>query len=161
MKPYILAIITVSIIGGIISSLLSNNSSLKKYVNFISGLICAITLLAPIASVVNNASAFTNGIDNFMNKIDVNQNIDERNNIIIDESVDKICEGIKNAIVTSFKLNEAHVSVSLKINSENLDSILLEEVLVTLTESATWYDDNKIKEYVQELVGCKVLVIKK
>ena len=160
MKAYILTIISVSIICGILSSLLSNNK-LKKYVNFIAGLICTIALLSPITAIATNTFKISGSITNFVNNLDVQENVNKSNQIIINKGTEQICQGIKNAVISKFNLSENHVTVKITINDENIDALILKEIIIVLSDSATWSDEIEIKKYVENLIGSKVTIKKK
>lgn len=159
MKAYIFTIISISIISGILTSLLSNNK-LKKYVNFVSGLICTITLLAPITAIATNAYKISENITGFVNKLDVQNSIEKSNQIIISEGTEQISQGIKNAIVNKFSLSEKHLKIEIIIDDKNIDALIIKEVIIILTGEATWCDEKDIKDYIENLIGTKVTVMK-
>ena len=161
MKAYINSIIIVSLVSSILSALLSSSkSSLKKYLNFISGLICAIILLTPVVNIVNNASVLSNGIENVINSLDITDKIQYSNKIIIEEGTEKICNGVKDAIISKYNFKSESVEITAKINDSDIQAVLLEEITVTLKNEATWTDEEQVRNYVEDLVGCSVQVKK-
>ena len=90
MKLYVMTVITVSVLGGIVSAMLpKDNSGLKKQVNFGIGLICAIALLSPVVSIAKNAGALTGEIEKAINSLEVNDSISQGNKIIIESSSER------------------------------------------------------------------------
>jgi len=162
LKFYILTIITVSVISGIISAMLANGeNSLKKHINFITGLICAIALLSPVVTIAKNAGALTNSIEGLVDSIDLNNSINQGNEIIIEAGTEQISKGVKEAIINKYNFGEEEISVVITVNDDKIDAIKLTGITVTLTGKASWTDSNSIKQYVEGLVGCPVKVIKR
>ena len=160
MKAYIFTIITVSVIGGIVTSLISDeNASLKKRLNFIIGIICAIVLLSPIVSVVSNVNQVKKGINEFVGSINADNS--KLNTLIISNGAEKITSGIKKTVVNKFNIDEAEITVDLVLNNEDIESIEIEQIKIELTGKATWLDEFKIKEFVEEQTGCSVKIIKR
>ena len=161
MKGYIFTIIAVSVISGIISSMLSNSKTgLKKFVNFISGLICAIALLSPIVTIANNMNSFSSSIEGFIDTLNGDDSVSTTNKIIIDTGTENICRGIKNTVISKYGFSENDVNINAKINADNIEAITLEEIEITLKNQATWIDEYNLKDFVENLVGCKVKIKK-
>ena len=160
MKAYIITIITISIVAGIISSLLSSESKLRKHINFISGLICAISLLSPIVNIAKSTTVLTDSIESIIGSLDISESINSSNQIIIDEGTEQICKGIKEAVKSRFKFNDESIKIEATINDNNIEAIILERITITLLGDATWTDEKRVKEYIEELVGCNVIVRK-
>lgn len=160
MKIYVITIITVSVVGGIISTLLSNDSGIKKHVNFIVGLICAITLLSPVANIAKSASVLSDTVENAINKLDISESISQSNKIIIEEGTEQISKGILEALITKYKFTPENVQIDITVNNDRIDAITLEKITVTLKNEATWTDLSSIKQYLENLVGCEVVIKK-
>lgn len=161
MKLYVMTIITVSVLGGIVSAMLpKDNSGLKKQVNFVIGLICAIALLSPVVSIAKNAGALTGEIEKAINSLEVKDSISQGNKIIIESGTEQISKGVTEAIISKYGFDTENVSVSLTVNDDKIEAIVLEKITVTLKNEATWTDGNKVKQYVEGLVGCPVQIIK-
>lgn len=160
MKAYIITIITISIVSGIISSLLSSESKLRKHINFISGLVCAIALLSPIVNIAKSTTVLTDSIENIIGSFDISESINNSNQIIIDEGTEQICKGIKEAVKSRFKFNDESIKIEATINDNNIEAIILERITITLLGDATWTDEKQVKEYIEDLVGCNVIIRK-
>lgn len=161
MKKYISTIVLVSIIGGIVINMISQrDTGLKKYISFVVGLIYAIVFISPIVSIVQNTDVLRENISNMLSQVIDTDKIDKTNQIIVASSVDKICDGIKKAIINEYNFKEDSVQVSAIIDDKNLQAIVIDKIEITLLNEATWYDGDKVKSYVTDLVGCKVEVHK-
>ena len=161
MNIYIFTIIGVSIVNGIVSSLLSaENNRMKKYVNFISGLICAYALLCPVAKIAVNAGVFSDKLEEIADKLYSEEITNTTNQIIIEDGKERICKGIKEALTKEFSLNSEDIEIMAKIDKSDIEAIKLVEINVILKNEATWTDGYKIKEYIEDLVGCNTKVIK-
>ncbi len=160
MKEYVLTLITVSVVAGIALSFIDNdNLQLKKRLNFVVGLICAIALLSPIVATVNNFSEVKNSITSFVDSFDGDNS--KVNQIIVQTGVEKISEGIKCTIADKFDIEDTDIKVSLALNKENIESVKIESITVSLFGKATWLDEYEIKKYAEEYTGCKTNVIKR
>ena len=162
MKEYVSTIIFTSMVGSISLSMLSNkDNSLKKHVSFVVGLIYAIVFISPIVSLAENANFLKDNVSNIFSEIIDNDKIDKTNQIIVDSSVENICNGIKEAIISKYGFKNEDVTVGVLVNDKNLQAITIEKIEITLYNNATWYDSDTIKSYVSELVGCSVEISKK
>ena len=161
MKGYIFTIIAVSVISGIISSMISGSkTNIKKYLNFVSGLICAISLLSPIVSIAKNIDSFSNSIEEMINELSNEGTVSEANKIILDAGKEQISEGIKKAIIAKYGFDESDINIAVCLNDKNIEAIILEKIEIYLKNKATWTDELIIKDYVEGLVGCQVEIIK-
>ena len=161
MEKYINSIITISVVGGIITTLLPEKSSnLKKYVTYLIGLICALTILSPITSIINNVSNIKNNINDFFNDTFSQEAIDSSNNIIIDTSIDKVSDGIKTTLVNKFKIDSKELDVNIEINNEDISSIKITSITIILRGNATWENENSIKEFLEGIVSCEIKIKK-
>ena len=160
MKGYIFTIIAVSIISGIITSMLSSKNSLKKYVNFVAGLICTLTLLSPVVKIANDVGTFSSSVESVIGSLSVEENVSSTNKIIIDTGSEQVCEGVKNVIISKYGFKQNDIDVYIKLNDENIQAIILEEIEISLKNEASWTDEHKLKKYVEDIVGCKVKITK-
>ena len=162
MNGYIFTIIVVSVISGIISSLLSSNkNSLKKYVNFISGLICSLALLSPIVSIAVNMDKFSSSVENLVNSLSISESANITNKLLIETGTEQISEGIKKTAISRFNFSEENIEVKALVNDDNIEAVILESIEIYLKNEATWTDEQLIKKYVEDLVGCQVKIIKR
>ena len=159
MNGYIIAIVTISIVGGIVSSLVSTKDvRLKKCISFLISLIFLIVLFAPIKDAISKANDFKNSIDSFISSI--SSNVDYSNNLIINSSIDKISSGIKNTIIDEFNLKINDVEIKIEVDNTNIEAVRIEKIKIYLYNEATWLDENKIKKFVEDLAGCNVVIKK-
>ena len=90
MGNYISTIITLSILGGVVVSLISEKSSLKKHINMILSLICVIVLLSPITNLILNKEIFKASVNKFFDQALQSETIDNSNKIIVSNSIKSI-----------------------------------------------------------------------
>ena len=160
MNEYIYTVVIVTTIGGILISLLPEKSSkIKKQINFIVGLICTLVFISPIIGILSNSQAIKDNISSIVLSID-NVSSSATNEIIVGTSLDKISQGIKKSIINKFNLNEQDVDVRVFITDKSKEVIYIDYVEIILKNGATWTDDNKIKEYIEDLSGCKVKILR-
>ena len=160
MNEYIYTVVTVTTIGGILISLLPEKSSkIKKQINFIVGLICTLVFISPIIGILSSSQAIKDNISSIVLSID-NVSSSATNEIIVGTSLDKISQGIKKSVINKFNLNEQDVDVRVFISDKSKEVIYIDYVEIILKNGATWTDDNKIKEYIEDLSGCKVKILR-
>ena len=159
MNGYVISIIIVSIVGGIASSLISmTDNRFKKQLSFIISLIYIIVLIAPVKNAINNIKLFSENIDTFISSL--NTNIDYSNNLIINSSIDNISIGIKNELLKEFSLKSDDVKVTIDVNTDNIEAVKIEAIKIFLYNEATWHDEEKIINYLDKLLGCKIIIKK-
>lgn len=161
MASYITTLITISIIGGVISNLISSFNGIKRYVNYFIGLIAVVCLLSPIVSFVSNISSFKTSINNFIDKFASQDIIDSSNDIIINSGAENIKGGIKKTLVEHFGLDEKDIIIELDIDKTNIEAIKINKITVILTGKASWNDIDAVKEYLNNVIGGNIVVTRK
>lgn len=157
MNGYFITLLVVSFVGGIINSILPSGG-LKKYVKYIISLVCVITLVSPLTSIVLNATSIKDGIINFVDNTIIKDKIEISNSLILNTSAEKIGDGIKDTIIDKYGFEEKEVIVDVLFNDENKSSITIEKIEIYLTGKASWSDCTKIEEYLKSLTGCNISV---
>ena len=160
MNGYIQSILFLSVCSALLTSLLSE-SSLKKYVEYISRIALVIAVLSPLRSVVGKVSAIKENVNNFISSIYTQEIEYKTNEIIINTTSEKVCEKIKDMVIEKFGFDENEVFVSLELENENPEKIIIKKINIILTHKASWSDTDKVKDYVENLVGVSVYVTKK
>ena len=161
MTPYIYSILAIAIISGILSAIIADSNPLKKYVNYISSLILVIVLLSPIKNLLNSSFNIKEYINSFYHNIKTEEIIENSNSLIVNTSKESVSNGIKSAILERFSFKDDDVYVYLDIDSEDITSIKINQVNVILTNEASWSDTDRVKEFLDELLGCKVNVTRR
>ena len=161
MKGYSLTILTVSVVGGIINSLIDSQSQLKKYINYVVSLVCIVCLIAPIGSLIGNIANFKGAINEYFDKIFISEKIDAANSLIINSGEEKICEGIKNTLIDKYNFDKKEVYVNLEIDKTDLQAIKVKKINVILTGKASWHDAKTVEEYLKNMIGADVSVKRK
>ena len=157
MNGYIITLLVISFVGGIINSILPNGG-LKKYVKYIISLVCVISLVSPLSSIVLNASSIKDGVTSFVDKIIINDKVEISNSLILNTSAEKISEGIKDTIINKYNFEEKEVFVDVIFNKKNNAAITIDKIEVSLTGKASWSDCERIEEYLKSLTGCNISV---
>ena len=161
MNKYITSLIIVSIVGGIISNMLSSFGGIKKYVNYFIGIVAITCLLSPIFSVVNNISLAKANIKEYFNDL-INQDaINESNEIIVNSGIESIQNGIKNTIIDKYGFDERDVIVSLEADTSKIEAIKIKHISVILTGKASWSDVDEVKRYLENIIGGSISVTRK
>ncbi len=161
MNNYVITILTVAVAGGIVNSLVSKESHLKKYINYIVSLVCVVCLISPIGNVISDIASIKENINDYIDKIFVTENIEISNSLIINTSKEKICEGIKETIIEKYKFDSSDVYVQLTLDESNIQSLKIDKINVTLTGKASWSDVKTVETFLKSTVGPNVEVKRK
>ncbi len=161
MSSYITSLITISIIGGLISNLVSSFKSVKAYVSYFVGLVAVICLLSPIFSFISNISTLKETINNYFDNFASQDIIDGSNDIIINSGIESIEKGIKNTLVDKFGFDEKEIIVSLETDTTNIEAIKITKITVILTGKSSWHDVDLVKEYLNDVIGGNIAVTRK
>ena len=162
MNKYVGTIILISIIGALISTIISGvESGMKKHMALILGLVYTIVFITPIVSFASNTTVLKDNLTNILENITSNDSIYNKNQLIVKTSVENINNGIKEALVSKFDFKESDVDINIIVDDSNIESILIKKVQIVLSGEASWYSENKIREYLQDLVGCEINIIRR
>lgn len=160
MNQYVNGVLISSIVGGIINSLAPNNK-IKKYVNYVVSIVCVLCLISPILPLISNISNLKSSISDYLDNIFVSEKAELSNSLIINTGSEKICNGIKEAIIDKYNFDEKEVQVALVIDKENINAVKIKEIVITLSGKASWSDAKKIEDYLTSLIGSNISVKRK
>ena len=133
MSNYISILITISIVGGVISSLVSDKSSLKRYINMIISIICVIALLSPLNNFVNKIDNIKSNIENLFDSSLKSEAINNTNEIIIDSGVSHIQDGIKSVIIERFSIKKEDIQVNVEVDDTSINNVKITAITVILS----------------------------
>ena len=160
MNEFLRSVLLLSVVSGIMNSLIINGT-VKKYVNYLISLICVLIIISPVFNVLSSISKIEEYINNFTHSIKTEEIINNSNSLIVNTSEEKVCNGIKEMIISKFGFEETDVYVSLDLDKADIGSIKIRSVNVVLTNKASWSDTDRVKEYLDKTVGCKINVTRR
>ncbi|MBQ3040870.1 MAG: stage III sporulation protein AF [Clostridia bacterium] len=160
MNELLKSILVLAIISGIINSLLMQGT-IKKYVNYFIGLIMVLVLLSPLFKVLSSFDSIKEYINDFFHSIRTEEILEDSNALIVNTSEKRVCEGIKEMIVSKFGFDQRDVYVELECDKSDISSIKITGVNVILTNKASWSDTDRVKEFLDKSVGCKINVTRR
>lgn len=161
MNKYISSILIISLVGGIVNSLLDNFKDTKKYVNYFLSLIMVICMISPIASLLGNLSTIKENFYNYFDELTNNESLNGNNEIIINTGTEAIIKGIKNTIIENFDFDENEIIVNLETDTTNIEAIKITKINVILTGKASWSDVDTVKKYLENVVGGEISVCRR
>ena len=127
MNAYFNSIISIAVLGGIASSLITSEK-LKKYVRYLISLITILIILSPIASMVSNFDSIKYKFESFIENAISGETISKANSIIVSTSLEKITYGIKELIINKYNLNNEEISVEAVVDSSKIESIKITQI---------------------------------
>ena len=160
MNEFLRSVLLLSVVSGIINSLIINGT-VKKYVNYLISLICVLIIISPVFNILSSISKIEEYINNFTHSIKTEEIINNSNSLIVNTSEEKVCNGIKEMVISKFGFEETDVYVSLDLDKADIGSIKIRSVNVVLTNKASWSDTDRVKEYLDKTVGCKINVTRR
>ena len=161
MKNFAFTILSASLVGGIINSLVSQKSKVKKYVLFLVTIVCTLSMLQPLITVLSSAADLKSTVASFFEDFFVQDKIDSTNDIIINTSKSRIENGIKDLVIDKYKFDENEVSVEIILNQEDINEIKIEKIYVYITGKASWSDTEVIEKFLSNMVSSEIEVKRK
>lgn len=158
MKNFAFTVLTASLVGGIINSLVSKKSKVKKYVFFLVTIVCTLSLLQPLITVLSSASELKDAVSSFFEGVLIQDKIDSTNEIIINTSKARIENGIKDLVIDKYKFSENEVAVEIILNQDKIDEIKIEKIYVYICGKASWSDAESIERYLSNMVSSEIEV---
>lgn len=158
MKGFTFTLLTASIVGGIINTIISKKSKLKKYVSFIVTLVCTLSLLQPISQIFDSVSELKNSVAGFFESNIISSNINSTNEAIINTSKEKIENGIKELVIQKYKFPENEVAVEIILDDSKIDAIKIEKIYVYISGKSSWSDADTIKNYLSSILSSDIYV---
>lgn len=158
MKNFAFTALTASLVGGIINSLVSKKSKVKKYVFFLVTIVCTLSLLQPLITVLSSASELKDAVSSFFEGVLIQDKIDSTNDIIINTSKARIENGIKDLVIDKYKFSENEVAVEIILNQDKIDEIKIEKIYVYISGKASWSDAESIERYLSNMVSSEIEV---
>ena len=161
MSAFLKSILTLAVISGIASSILSSAGAIKRYVSYFISLIMILVIITPVFNLLSSFDRLEEYINDFTHSIKTEEIINNSNRLIINNSERLTCEGIEDIIITKFGFDESDVLVSLECDKSDISAIEIKAVNVVLTNKASWADIDSVKEYLDRTIGCKINVIRR
>ncbi len=161
MKTYICSLLIVSLIGGIINSYTENLGKTRKYISFFLSIVMIIIMISPIISIIKDTENMKEGFSSIINEITNNESIQGTNEIIINTGKDAIIKGIKNTLIENFDFDEKEIQIELETDYTNIEAIKISKIKIILTGKATWSDVEKVKDYLFEIIGTEIEVVRR
>ena len=161
MSYFLNSILVLAIVSGIVSSILCANDLIKRYVSYFLSLIMLVVILTPLFKIFSSFDTIKEYISDFSHSIKTEEIIDNSNSLIVNTTSERVCDGIKELVVTKFGFDKNDVYVSLELDDCDIGSIKITCINVVLTNKASWSDTDRVKEYLDKTVGCQINVTRR
>ena len=158
MSKYINTILISTFVGSIIIAIAPNKGNYKKYIRYIVSLVSLLCIISPLAQILFDITSLKSNVKNYLDDLFISEKVEISNSLIINTGVEKISNGIKDAIVEKYNFNENEVFVELVVDKANINAIKIKEINVFLAGKASWSDANKIEAYLKDLIGGEINV---
>ena len=119
MNSFLKSILTLSVIAGISSSIISS-TLIKKYVNYFISLIMVLIIISPLFNFLSSLDNIKEYVEDFKHSIRTEEILSSSNELIVSSTEKSVCDGIKELILTKFGFDENDVYVSLECDKSNI-----------------------------------------
>jgi hypothetical protein len=115
-------------------------------------------MLSPLASFLSNIGSTKDFIKEYFDSFASEEIINSTNDIIINSGIDSIKNGIENTLIQKFGFNEGDIIVELDIDKSNIEAIKIKKINIILTGKASWSDVDRVKSYLESIIGGNISV---
>ncbi|MBQ8408789.1 MAG: hypothetical protein IJY39_07995 [Clostridia bacterium] len=159
MKEYIITVITVGLVGSVITTLTpeGEGGGIGRTVRFAVGLVLIAVCISPILSMIQGLKELDlqNLIPRTESVTPEYESIFEGN--FLSAELEQTESGIARMLSERFDIAEDEIRVSVSVTEEADGGRRLKRIFVTLYGSAIWKDTGAMEGYLQELFGCEVV----
>ena len=160
MNNYVRSIVILAILSGILKALLSNYK-IKKYVNYLIGLIMVIMIIMPFNNFTHKINVAKEQINGIYESLDFQNKINDSNSVIVNTTKEKVTKGLKDALISKYGFDERDIFIELILDDSEISSIKITGVNIILTNKASWSNVDSVKSYTENLIGVNVNVTRK
>lgn len=150
MREYALSVIMVSLLCAVVSAL-SPEGKMKKSVSFSLSLVLLCVLISPLFDALGDIKEI--GRDFFQNT-DISSGEDVINSDFEKKTERAVCDGLIIALGDKFGIGKDDVEAECKLRIIGSE-VIFEKVEITLLGRAVFSDIHKIKEYIEDSLGCE------
>lgn len=162
MNGYLKAIVILAVISGIIKAFLSEHSTgTKKYVNYLIGLVMVTVIILPFKDFTYKVSSIKEQFSGFIDSFDFENAINDSNSVIVNTTKEKVCKGLKDALISKFGFDERDIFIDVIIDDTEISAIKITGVNIILTNKASWSNVDSVKAYMENLIGVSTNVTRK
>lgn len=148
-------LITVSIVCALLT-MLFYKTNLYQAIRFI----CSVVVIAymvqaflPLYSAIGELITIDENVES-----DVSDGIEKSENDYVDYVTVGICKKIKDIISNRYNINEDDIKISVTINNDDPQNIIIKSVTVTLIDDGKNVSE-EISRYIGDLLGCGCTVL--
>ena len=160
MNNYVRSIVILAILSGISKALLSNYK-IKKYVNYLIGLIMVIMIIMPFNNFTHKINVAKEQINGIFESLDFQNKINDSNSVIVNTTKEKVTKGLRDALISKYGFDERDIFIELILDDSEISSIKITGVNIILTNKASWSNVDSVKSYTENLIGVNVNVTRK
>ncbi len=155
VREFVFSIMIVSVVAAAINMLAPDNSSVSRYVHFISALAVTAILLSPIRDVVSLIPKITDA--------DLDMQIffeGDSAYVYADEIINEACSHLNEEIKADIEERFACEIVSVKVScdSEDIENVIITSVEVEV-KKANRFICSDIINYIEDLLECECEVV--
>ena len=120
-----------------------------------------LCLILPIVELVNDYESVKNKFVEYIEDLTSSEKIEESNEIIIKNGIEAIQKGIKRDLINKFNFDEKDVVIEIEADKSNIEAIKIKKINIILTGKASWSDTARVKEYLSDLIGGDISVVRR
>ena len=156
MRDYVRSILIVSVITGLVQSLLPSEK-MKKHIRFLSSCIVLLLLLHPLVTIGDALRGIYTDVNGLLDRIEAAEQsgIASGEALIQTYGEKAVSDYVKKYLSSEFALVPDEIEVQISNNEEDI------LVTVILRGRASWADGTAIAEQLRNKLSCPIKVIRK
>ena len=156
MRDYIRSILIVSVITGLVQSLLPSEK-MKKHIRFLSSCIVLLLLLHPLVTIGDALRGIYSDVNDLLDRIEAAEQSGMANGEALIQTYGEkaVSDYVNKYLSSEFALDQDEIEV--QINNNESDIL----VTVILRGRASWADGTAIAERLKNKLSCPIKVIRK
>ncbi len=157
MKTYWATLLGVMVLSVVIN-MICHDGNLKKYVRLLSTLCVLCVLAAPLISLASEGGLDGGALWEELVETPSEDYDEIYHQALLNGSADYLESTLKSEMASSFSLASESFDVEAQFVSEN-DTYKLDEIRITLRDSAIFADPKQMISYVNEQLECDCVII--
>ncbi|MBO5274444.1 MAG: hypothetical protein J6I45_07510 [Clostridia bacterium] len=152
LREYAMTLMTTAVIGCVLKLVLPDKG-IKKALCWLISLVMIMAAAAPVKEMIENLTISTDRTADIESAVTGSENYSR---VLLDTSVRNIEKGLAEAIKLRYG---AAAEIKLTVDAENMQSILITRVSVTLSDSKDARKSPDIGRWLSDMMGCEAEII--
>lgn len=159
MQDFFGNLIVLSVSSALLILISPDGSDVKKYIRYLAGIAVVALVCASFIPLVKSVRDISDGLkDLLLGEGGYNVPGEDGSDWIVGESVKNIEKGIADLVGGRFMIDTTCVGVKAVVNSSDLENIVIEKIIITLSGDGKYVSAEGVKSYIGEMLDCETEV---